>query len=311
MDGKKNDTMKHNRFILLFLSLSLVAHAEHLFEAGVRAGMAGYDARCNYVLSVTNLHAGGQFSYAYHSPYVIGFRAAATLDCSRAGFRREGYDDTYSVIDVENAPMQVDYSIGYLQEMYSTWSMGVPVQLAFSGNNVSFYIGPKIVFPFYVRRSELAENAALSVYYPLQDNRVYNSFPLAASPLFQEFQEGESSIFPKVQYGLAAELCYDVLVYTGRRSRSYLSVGVYFDYSFSSIQDEPSDRISLLMLSDTRDGFPLHHILTPVVAAQRQGKRLVAERKPFDVGIKVSYRIAPYKPHQEVYKTCHCYGIKY
>lgn len=311
MDRKKTYPMKHFELVILLSLLPLKISAEHLFEAGLRAGMADYYARCHYVSSVPGLHGGMQISYAYHSDYVVGLRVAVTMDCSRAGFSKIDYTDSYSVIDVENEPMEVDYSIGRLQEIHTTWSVGVPVQLALSGNNVSFYVGPKFVFPFYGRRSELAENAALSVYYPLQDNRVYNSFPLAASPLFQDYQEEAVRFLPKVQYAFAAELCYDIPVYTGRRSRSYLSVGIYFDYSFFAIQDEPSDRISLLMLSDTRDGFPLQRILTPVVTAQRQGKRLVAERKPFDVGIKVSYRIAPYKPHQEVYKTCHCYGINY
>lgn len=303
--------MKHLKLILVFLFTSLVAQAEHLFEAGIRAGMAHYDAQCHYVAPIPNWHVGGQLSYAYHSDYMVGFRVSATLDRCQAGFSQIDYMDTYSVIDVENAPMQVDYSIGRLHEKYTAWSVGVPIQLAISQKNFAFYIGPKFVFPFYGRWMEIAENAALSVYYPLQDNRVYNSFPLAASPFFQEYQEEAVRFLPKVQYAFAAELCYDIPVYTGRRSKSYLSVGVYFDYSFSAIQDEPSDRISLLMLSDTRDGFPLYRILTPVVRAQRRGKRLVAERKPFDVGIKVSYRIAPYKPHQEVYKTCHCYGINY
>lgn len=291
--------------------MPLAAHAEHLFEAGLRAGMAGYKSQCHYVSPVQGLHGGIQLSYAYHSSRVAGLRVAVTMDLGQAGYRKTGYTDSYSVIDVENEPMQVDYSIDRLQEMYTTWSFGIPVQLALSKNNFSFYVGPKIVFPFYSRWSERAENAALSVYYPLQDNRVYQSFPLAASPSFQESQEGEVHVLAKVQYWLAAELCYDIPVHTGRRSKSFLSIGVYFDYSFSAIQDYPSDRISLLMLSDTRDGFPLHRILTPVVEAQRQGQRLVSSRKPFDAGIKISYRIAPYNPRQYSGYPCRCYGIWY
>lgn len=311
MDRKKADPMKHCVALILLSFLPLTLSAEHLFEIGLRAGMAGYDARFHYVLSVTDLHAGGLLSYAYHSDHVIGFRVAATLDRHQAGFGREGFTDSYSVIDVENEPIQVDYSIGRLREMYTTWSFGLPVQLALSTNHFAFYLGPKFVFPFSCRWSEMADQAALSVYFPLQDNRVYHSFPLAASPSFQESQAGDFRMQPKVQYVLATEACYDIAIYTGRRSKSYLSIGIYFDYSFSAIHDESSDRISLLMLSDTRDGFPLHRILTPVVASQRQSKRLVASRKPFDFGFKLSYRIAPYKPHQEAYRACHCYGNGY
>lgn len=311
MDGKKNDLVRYFIFVILFLPAFLMAHASHLFEIGFRAGMANEDALCHYVSSIPGFHGGMQLGYAYHSSYVIGFRIASTLERCQTGYSKTDYTDTYSVIDVENVPMQVDYAIGRLNETYTTWSVGIPVQLGLSKNNFSFYIGPKFVFPFDGRWIETAENAALSVYYPLQNNRVYTSFPLAASPAFRASQKGEINSLPKVQYWLAMELGYDFLVHTGQRTKSYLSIGIYFDYSFSSIQDKPSDRTSLLMLSDTRDGFPLQRILTPVMAAQRQGKRLVSSSNPYTIGIKIAYRIAPYKSHQETYRTCRCYGIEY
>lgn len=300
--------MKYITTLFLFCFLPLTLSAEHLFEAGLRAGMAGYNGRCLYVLPVMNLHAGVQFSYAYHSPHIIGFRIGATLDCSKAGYNKHAYTDSYSVIDVENEPIQVDYNIGRLKEMYTTWSVGIPVQLGLSAKNISFYLGPKIVFPLHCLWNQTADLAALSVYFPLQDNRVYNSFPLAASPSFRETQAGEQTL-PKVQYGLAAELCYDIPVHTGRRTTSYLSIGIYLDYLFPSIHNDPSDRISLLMLSDTREGFPLHRILTPIVQSQRQDKRLVSTRHPFDFGIKLSFRIAPYNPLLRNSQNCRCYGI--
>ena len=315
MDRKKTDPMKniypmkHIAMKMIFL-LPFIFHfhpssAEHLFEAGLRAGMASYRAQCLYVSPTPNMHAGFQLSYAYHSSYVVGFRLAATLDRHRMGFRQADYTDTYSVIDVENAPMQVDYSIGLLSETYTTWSVGFPLQLALTKDHFAFYLGPKIVFPFQSRWTEKAEKAALSVYYPEQDNRVYNSYPLAASPSFQEAQNGVTQL-PPVHYWIAAEINYDIPVHTGLRTRSYLSVGLYLDYSLSSVAADPSDRISLLMLSDTRDGFPLHRIMTPVVSAYRQGRRLVSSRHPFDFGIKIAYRIAPYNPHRQAYKICHC-----
>ena len=301
--------MKHIKLILLFLLVSHAARADHLFEIGFRGGMAGYDAQYHYVSSVPGIHGGMVLSYAYHSSQVIGFRVAATLDRGQAGFNKLDYVDSYSVIDVENELMQVDYSIGRLEENYSTWAFGIPVQMAITLNHFYLYAGPKIVFPFSGKWSEKAENAALSVYYPQRDNRVYNSYPLAASPSFRESQGGEYQSLPKVQYWLAAEVGYDIPIHTGRRSHSFLSIGVYFDYSFSLIADVPSERISLLMLSDTRDGFPLHRILTPIVQSQRQGKRLVSARRPFDVGIKLSFRIAPYDPLRRNSQSCRCYGI--
>ncbi len=303
--------MKPLKLIVACLFVPLAAHAEHLFEVGLRAGMAGYNAQCHYVSPVSGIHGGVLLSYAYHSPYVVGVRVAATVDRSQAGLSKIDYTDSYSVIDVENEEMQVDYTIGRLDERYTTWSVGIPVQLAIARKNFYLYCGPKMVFPVQSQWSETAEKAALSVYYPLRDNRVYDSYPLAASPSFREAQEGSMQIVPKVQFWLAAELGYDIRIHTGARTISYLSIGVYADYCLSSIADEPSERISLLMLSDTRDGFPLHRILTPVVAAQRQGIRLVSSWRPLDFGIKISYRIAPYHSLKRAVYPCRCYGNGY
>lgn len=302
---KYSEWMKHIVVCLLLSVLPLTVSAEHLFEVGLRTGLSGFDAQCRYVSPVPDLHAGLQLSYSYQSSHIIGFRVAATIDRNKAGFGKTGYADTYSVIDVENELMQVDYTIGRLREMHTTWSVGIPLQLALAKNRFAFFLGPKMVFPFQSTWTETAQNAALSVYYPKYNNRIYNSYPLAASPSFRETQRG-TQVLPKIQYWIAAELSYDFLVHTGRRTKSYLSLGVYFDYCASSVSADPSDRISLLMLSDTRDGFPLQRIMTPVVSAFRQGRRLVTSRNPFDAGIKISYRFAPYNPRRQAFKVCHC-----
>lgn len=283
-----------------------MAHAEHLFEAGLRAGMADYRAQCTYVSPVPSLHAGVQLSYSYHSSRVVGMRAGATIDRHQAGFGKNGYTDTYKTIDIENEPIQIDYTIGRLREMYTTWSVGIPLQLALTGKQVAFYIGPKVVFPLQCTWTENADNAALSVYFPKQDNRVYESFPLAASRSFKEVRNGTHNV-QKIQWWLAAELCYDIPVYTAQHSKSYLSVGIYADFSLSRETDPVADRSSLMMLSDTRDGFPLHRELTSVVTALRQEERLVSSRNLFDVGLKLSYRIAPYNPLKKNAKECKCY----
>ena len=306
MDRKEMDTMRKAQLVFLLLWMPLMAHAEHLFEAGLRVGMADYRAQCTYVSPVPSLHAGVQLSYSYHSSRVVGMRAGATIDRHQAGFGKNGYTDTYKTIEIENEPIQIDYTIGRLREMYTTWSIGIPLQLALTGKQVAFYIGPKVVFPLQCTWTENADNAALSVYFPKQDNRVYESFPLAASRSFKEVRNGTHNV-QKIQWWLAAELCYDIPVYTAQHSKSYLSVGIYADFSLSRETDPVADRSSLMMLSDTRDGFPLHRELTSVVTALRQEERLVSSRNLFDVGLKLSYRIAPYNPLKKNAKECKCY----
>lgn len=298
--------MRKAQLVFLLLWMPLMAHAEHLFEAGLRVGMADYRAQCTYVSPVPSLHAGVQLSYSYHSSRVVGMRAGATIDRHQAGFGKNGYTDTYKTIEIENEPIQIDYTIGRLREMYTTWSIGIPLQLALTGKQVAFYIGPKVVFPLQCTWTENADNAALSVYFPKQDNRVYESFPLAASRSFKEVRNGTHNV-QKIQWWLAAELCYDIPVYTAQHSKSYLSVGIYADFSLSRETDPVADRSSLMMLSDTRDGFPLHRELTSVVTALRQEERLVSSRNLFDVGLKLSYRIAPYNPLKKNAKECKCY----
>ena len=60
------------------------------------------------------------------------------------------------------------------------------------------------------------------------------------------------------------------------------------------------------MLTDTRDGFPLQRILTPVIEANRQGSKLVTNVGMYDLGIKISYAISPYDPLKAAKRTCHC-----
>ena len=147
MDRETNGTMRTKRIIWVLLSLPLMAHAEHLFEAGLRAGMADYRAKCTYVAPLPHVHAGLLFSYSYHSSQIVGLRVGATLDRHQAGFGKIDYTDTYTTNDVDDETIQVDYAIGNLKELYTTWSVGIPLQLALSWNGLNAYLGPKVVFP--------------------------------------------------------------------------------------------------------------------------------------------------------------------
>ena len=60
------------------------------------------------------------------------------------------------------------------------------------------------------------------------------------------------------------------------------------------------------MLTDTRDGLPLHRILTPVHTANRQGEQLVRKAALFDIGIKIAYSFSPYDTQRRNRDNCHC-----
>ena len=295
------------RLILsIVLFLPLLAHAEHLFEMGVHGGIAGWSSQPVYVRSQVGFNGGAQIYYDYLSPYVVGFRTGVALDYHNAGFGLKNYEDHYSTIDVENQQMDIDYTIGNLSERYTTWSVGIPLQLAISKKNVLFLIGAKAVFPLANSWKQRVENAALSVYYPTYKNRVYESYPLAASRNFAMYNNGHLRL-PQVQWWLAAELSYMIPINTwSRKHRSYIVVGAYFDYCFTKYTPARSNAISMIMLTDTRDGLPLQRILTPVMEANRQGRKLVSDCALYDVGIKVSYAIAPYNSSRRRSYPCRC-----
>ena len=299
--------------IILLLSLPMLAYAGHKFEAGVHVGAAGWGGEYEYVQSQAGLHAGGHLYYNYLSPYIIGFRTGLTLDCHNASLGTNGYQDTYSTIDVDGQRMEISYTVGNLRERHTSWSVSVPLQLAWSygpffsaTDFFTLYTGAKAVLPFGDKWKQTSEHTALSVYYPAYDNRIEDSYPLAASRDFDMLNSGTLEL-PKVQWWLALELNYSLpLRIWSRKCRPYVVVGVYFDYCLSQITPTYSDARSLIMLSDTRDGLPLQRSLTPVMTGNRQGAPLVSRCGLYDVGIKVSYAITSYTPPR-IKKSRHCF----
>ena len=193
MDGKETDTMRR-ALLYIMLLFPLVAYAEHLFEMGVHGGVAGLSTQPVYVNTQVGYNVGAQLYYNYLSPYVIGFRSGVVLDCHNAGYGRQKYQDHYSTTDVDGQQMDIDYTIGSLSERYTTWSVGVPLQLALSRKRTLFLVGAKAVFPFATTWKQSANHASLSVYYPDYENRVEESYPLAASRDFTMTQSGKISL---------------------------------------------------------------------------------------------------------------------
>lgn len=293
----------------IVLFLPLMAHAEHLFEIGAHGGVAGWTTQSVYVRSQVGFNGGAHVYYDYLSPYVIGFRAGVTCDYHNAGVGMRNYEDHYSTIDKDNQQMEIDYTIGHLSERISMWSVGIPVQLAFSAKNVLFLVGGKAVFPITNRWKQNADDATLSVYYPAFDNRVYEAYALAASRNFAMYNEGQLKL-TKVQWWLSAELSYKISLKTKSSRRSYLIVGAYCDYCLTNYTPGRSDAISLIMLTDTREGLPLQRILTPVMEAKRQGQKLVSRMALFDVGIKLSYAIGSFTASSRTGNyPCRCLGM--
>ena len=295
----------------ILLIVSLCVQAENLFEMGIHGGAGSWAASTDYIHPQMGFQGGAHLYYNYLSESVFGFRLGVTVDHHALGWRKTDYQDSYSTIDVEGQQMDIAYSIGNLQEQYAIWSVGVPVQVALSAKNVLFLVGAKAVFPLTNSWKQSVENAALSVYYPDYDNLVEESYPLAASRNFSMVNEGQLAL-QRVQWWATAELSYKIPINKNSRTHnSYIMVGVYGDYCLSKYSPAQSDAISMVMLTDTRDGFPLQRILTPVIEANRQGQKLVNQLALFDVGIKLSYALSPYDASASHPKKtpCRCLGV--
>ena len=286
--------------------------SEHRIDMGLRGGLAGWDANLNYINSKPNVHGGVELAYTYFSPYYVSARIGATADIHRAGLGKNNYVDGYPE---PNQRMNIDYRIGSLRETFTTYSVGIPLQIGARWKQLSFFIGPKIVVPLFdsVAYKTSVKKAALSVYYPDQDNRVYESYPLAATRHFEMSEKGQCALVEpyKIEWWLAMELNYTYYLKTTRHHHSFLVFGLYADYSFTNRALKPvrTNEQSLITLTRIKTPFvPLQREYNTILGSVRQDSPLVNQDKfrLFDVGIKIAYAIAPFDPHKANPYKCNC-----
>lgn len=298
--------MKKLLAILLCIP-AMMLQARSYLDLSARVGLSGLTYKTDYGNTIPGYHAAIDVGYLYKSPYWIAFRVGASIEAASSSYRKAGYEDSYSVTDVENEIMDVRYNIGVLRERHYSYSASFPVQLGFHIQHFTFLIGPRFSLPFKGSYKQTASNAALAVYYPKYDNLVEESFPLAASRNFEMENKGDLPL-PKWQCSLAGELTYDFLIASQYgKTESFISVGVYFDAGLTSAPTYPdADRQGILYLTDTRDGFPLSRIMTPVLQAWREETPLVAKFGNFAVGFKVAYRLTSAPRQKRTVHGCNC-----
>lgn len=307
-------TLRQTAILLLFLPVVAYAErfSEHRVEAGLRAGLAGWDSERTYVNMQPNVHGGVEVAYAYFSPYFVCGRAGVTADIHRAGFGRHNFEDSYPE---PNQRMEIEYVLGNLRETYTTYSVGVPLQIGVRWQQLSFFIGPKIAFTVTDSASWKAtvKRGALSVYYPDYDNRVYESYPLAATRHFELEEKGRCALVEpmKMEWWLAMEFNYTLYLNTTRNHHSFLVFGLYADYAFTgrNIKAVRGDERSLVTLTLIQKPFvPLQREYNTVLGSYRNGRRLVGEQgnRLFDVGIRIAYAIAPFDRHKANPYKCNC-----
>ncbi len=285
----------------------MLLHARSYLDIGARVGLGGLKYDCNYGTTMPGYHAAFDVGYLYKSPYWIAFRLGATIESASSSYRKAGYEDAYTVTDVENESMVVSYNIGLLRERHYTWSASFPVQIGFHLQHFTVLVGPRFTLPIGGSWNQSIADAALAVYYPKYDNLVEESYPLAATRNFAVKDKG-SLVLPAWHCAFAGEITYDFLIASSYgKSESFISVGLYFDASLMTAPTYPNnEQYGILRLSDTRDGFPLTRHNQPVLQAWRENNPLVASMRPFDVGIKVAYHLTSAPRQKRTKHGCNC-----
>jgi len=300
--------MKRLLFIVcLFLAPCAMLNARSYFEAAARIGLAGLTYDSDYGGTMPGYHAAFDLGYLYKSPYWIAFRVGASIEAASSSYRKSDYQDQYSTIDVEGETMQVQYQIGVLRERHQYYTASFPVQLGFHIDHFTFLVGPRFCMPFNATWKQTLSDAALAVFYPRYNNLVEESYPLAASKDFEMEDEGKL-VLPKWQCSLSCELTYDFLIASQYgKTESFISVGLYFDVSLMTAPTYPNqERLGVLHLTDTRDGFPLSRIMKPALEAWREQHPLVSKYGNFDVGFKVAYRLTSAPRQRRTHHGCNC-----
>ena len=293
--------------LLMAFGSWLSAYGRSYLDIGARIGLGGLAYDCNYGSTSPGYHAAFDLGYLYKSPYWIAFRVGATIEAASSSYRKVGYEDQYTVTDVENEQMNIRYTIGVLRERHSWYDVSFPVQVGFHIDRFTFLVGPRFTLPLGGSWKETINDAALAVYYPKYDNIIEESVPLAASKSFNMEQSGDM-VLNKWDCSLSGELTCDLLIHSQYgKAESYLSVGVYFDAGLTTTPTFPDQaKYGILHLTDTRDGFPLTRIATPVLSAWREETPLVNKFRTFAVGFKVAYRLTTAPRARKTHKGCNC-----
>lgn len=261
----------------------------HQMELSLCGGVSGLTYKSDFGGLEPGGNTGFDMAYILMGKYV-GFRVGAALDYSVSKFVKSGYTDGYSAINVQGSPIDVSYNL-YLSESHRQTYVSVPLQLGIGVGDWRLFIGPKVMYNLSARYKESLDYAEVDVYYPEYDVTIYDA--LAYSTLSQQHvARGKMNDFRKLWYGLAAETDYQFEL---GRSGKYLGVGVYLDYGFNAFNVSPSDNMTLLWLTDTRDGVPVSREFSAALEAnhhQSGGQQLIRSFRYFDCGVKVSFLLS-------------------
>lgn len=299
----------HNAHIIIFLLLflSVVSEAEvHQLGIGLRGGVSALQYKAQAGGALPNLQTGLDIDYTFMSDFYVGMRVGVNMDYATSVFQARPYADQYSCVDVEQDDMDVSYTMGRLWEKHRQVYASLPVQLALAYEGWWMFAGPKFMFPLYMHRTTRAYNADLWCTYPYYESTVDEALALRAGLRGLQQTSSRENMLPVLWYALSLETGYDVYQHVARmRTSSWgLRVSVYADVAINEYQIVKTSNLSVLTLTDTRDGIPVERVLESVLRSNKGYSPLVQSYRYWACGVKLTFLLQKGE-RRRLCRTCH------
>lgn len=275
--------------ISLFWMVASIAYChENRFGLGLRGGVNTLLYRAQTGGSMPREHIGLDLEYAFLSDAYVGFRLGLAADYSASQFRAVPYADQYRCIDVENDEMDVAYTMSRLTEDHLQLYASLPVQLAFAYEQWTLFVGPKFMLPLYMHRQTRAYNVDLQCTYPIYESTVDDALALRAGVVSLHQSASRETLHPRLWYALSIETGWDIYRATRRRTPFGVTLSLFADIGLNAYDVPKTANLSLITLTDTRDGIPVNRVMESVLRTNQGSAALVWQYRYFTCGIKAT-----------------------
>ena len=162
------------------------------------------------------------------------------------------------------------------------------------------------MFPLYMHRTTRAYNADLWCTYPYYESTVDEALALRAGLRGLQQTSSRENMLPVLWYAISLETGYDVYQHVARlRTSSWgLRVSVYADVAINEYEVAKTSNLSVLTLTDTRDGIPVERVLESVLRSNKGYSPLVQSYRYWACGVKLTFLLQKGEQRRPC-RTCH------
>lgn len=278
-------------FILAVLStISVFAKqtpkSSNQLEIGLREGLSGLTYKSDYGKLTPGNNTGLDIAYRYESSNVVGLRLGVSFDFSCSYLRNKNYADGYSTTNVQNSPIDVNYTTDF-KEAHLQTLLSAPVQIGIFLGDFSIFVGPKVWMNLSADYKQTLNMAKLSVYYPEYDVTIHEGKVYDAG-MQTNIAHGKIRDPQKWWAGVSAEFNY---LFRSPYRNYGIAVGAYMDFACNTHKVTATDALSMLSITDTRNGVPATRVQESALSTNNHhdGRQMVDRYGYFNCGVKVSF----------------------